>query len=170
MTNENEAHDPTPARPSRLGKALVAQGAINLVVIACVACAYFAWSMSDEDFRHRTWGFANVTVLVSLGVSALLGFVGSCLALAGLLRKNRRRGMLAVGLLSNRIILFASALGLFGLFSVLAGLADRTAKKTAHSATCGATGGSSFAPTWSMLCSFSSLTCFFALRTAPFSE
>jgi len=108
-----QPHGSATSRLSRLGKASVVVGAIGLVMIFIFPCGViciemFEWQIDVED---PTWGYVFLVLLAtgipSFYVAPALGLVGSCLAVAGLLRKNRRRGVSIAGLTLNLATLLA---------------------------------------------------------------
>ena len=114
MSSENmQPHDVVSSRPSRLGKASVVLGVIGLVMILIFPCGVFCievfeWRIDVED---PTSGYVFLvlfaTGIPSFFVGPALGLVGSCLAVAGLLRKNRCRGVSIAGLTLNLATLLA---------------------------------------------------------------
>lgn len=117
---------PASSHPSRLGKASFVLGATGLVMILIFPCGYFGMGASEWSDEGPIWGHASVVLfamgLLSFYVSPALGLVGSCLALAALLRKNRRRGVSISGLILNVTTLLAFGLLLLWLISMMEGV------------------------------------------------
>jgi len=127
MSNENEQpHDPSSSRPSRLGKASVVLGTIGLVMILIFPCGYIGMGASEWSDEDSMWEYALLVLfamgLLSFYVSPALGLVGSCLAVAALLRKNRRRGVSMTGLILNVATLLAFGLLLLWFMSIMEGV------------------------------------------------
>ncbi len=119
MSNENEQpRDSASSRPSRLGRASVVLGTIGLVMIIIFSCGFLL--TIETTLEHAFSAFCFMAVL-SIYVAPLLALIGSCLAAAALLRKNRCRGVSITGLILNMLALLAFGLMLFWFNSAMEG-------------------------------------------------
>ena len=125
MSNDNEQpHDPASSRPSRLGKASLVLGTIGLVMILILPCGYIGVEATEWDKVPVEEGALILLVMAipSLYVAPALGLIGSCLAVAALLRKNRRRGASIAGLILSLTTLLAFGLLLLWIISMMEGV------------------------------------------------
>lgn len=127
MSSENDQpNDASSSRPSRLGKASVVLGTIGLVMILIFPCGYSGMGASEWSEEDSMWEYVLLVLfaigLLSFYVSPALGLVGSCLAVAALLRKNRRRGVSFAGLILNVATLLAFGLLLLWFMSMMEGV------------------------------------------------
>ena len=117
MWNEKEQPlDSASPRPSRLGRASVVLGAIGLLMIIIFSCGFLL--TIETSLEHASLAFCFMAIL-SIYVPPLLALIGSCLAVASLLRKNRCRGVSIIGLILNMLALLAFGLMLFWFDSAM---------------------------------------------------
>ena len=124
MTNKNEQPlGPASPRPSRLGKASLILGFISPAIMVLFGCALpFALLLLGDDGEweppHADALFGRVAPL-GFFVSPIASLTGICLAVAGLLRKNCRRGSSVAGLILNVISLSVFVLICFWWLSAI---------------------------------------------------
>ena len=100
---------PVPPRPSRLGKASVVLGLVNLVMMIFLGCVLLfgvLWvrGTGDSELPYAE-GLSGVVAPLGSCASPVVSLTGIGLAVAGLCRRNCRRGVAIFGLLLNALTL-----------------------------------------------------------------
>jgi len=126
MSNENEQPlDPGSPRPSRLGKASVVLGLISFAIVTFLGCAFWFLLFFVGESEGWVATLAESSVFVAergFLASPIASLTGICLAVAGLLRKNCRRGASVAGLILNVISLSVFVLVFFLWVSAIEGM------------------------------------------------
>ena len=110
MSNADaQRRDLASLRPSRLGKTSVILGLVNLAMMIFLGCVFLFGALwvrgtGDSELPYAE-GLSGVVAPLGSCASPVVSLTGIGLAVAGLCRRNCRRGVAVVGLLLNAFTL-----------------------------------------------------------------